>query len=252
MILVGRRADIREIELEVQDTDGDERRDEGGDHLSEEGDTRGNVRVVGELEILSERDGVRGRDVAVRLEEVHGERVALEPGSTDELGQDVERDLGVGRGVDDTDRHAEDERKEDTVEHDSGGRVRRPSTNTSSTKTDRDHEYGEVPPLRNLLVDGHEARVDVGVRLKTTLAADERLEALDDLGTVVQDGVRDGRGVDGEEEAVQERVGRGQVGRRVLESSVSIYEAIINRQGLTFSYACWSKRPSSLTMSETL
>ena len=105
MILVGRRADIGEIELEVQDTDGDERRDEGGDHLSEEGDTRGNVRVVGELEILSERDGVRGRDVAVRLEEVHGERVALEPGTTEELSKHVEGDRDIGRRVDDTDRH---------------------------------------------------------------------------------------------------------------------------------------------------
>ena len=76
--------------------------EEGGDeccpHLAVEGDPRGDVHVVRELEILSKLESMRGRDGSVSLEVVHSGGVAREPETTEELGDNVQGDLDVRGG----------------------------------------------------------------------------------------------------------------------------------------------------------
>ena len=65
------------------------------------------MHIVGEFETLSEVEGMRGRDVSVGLEVVHGSGVTTEPEATEELGNNLEGDLDVRDGHDDTTRDAE-------------------------------------------------------------------------------------------------------------------------------------------------
>ena len=108
--------------------------------------------VVGELEILGEVEGVRGGDVSVGLEVIHGGGIAGEPETTEQLGNNVEGDLYVGDGHDDAARNREDDSEEDTIQHNSGGSVGGVNGDTSGTKTNRDAQDEEVDPLGNLFV----------------------------------------------------------------------------------------------------
>ena len=78
------------------------RADEGGDescpHLAVEGDPRSDVRVVGDLETLSEVESLRGREGSVRLEVVHSGGITREPETTEELGNNVRTNLDVRDG----------------------------------------------------------------------------------------------------------------------------------------------------------
>jgi len=92
------------------------RTDKGGDecrpHLAVEGDPRGDVHVMGELEILSEVKCVRGCNVSVRLEVVHGGSVSGEPETTKKFSNDVQGNLNVRDGHDNTARNTEDRGEE--------------------------------------------------------------------------------------------------------------------------------------------
>jgi hypothetical protein len=89
------------------------------------------------------------------------------------------------------------------------------STDTGSTQGDRGDENAEVHALGNLAVAPHEASVDVLAVGEGRLAADQVLETSNDLTTVVEDGVSDGSGVDGEEHAILDGRAGGEVGWRV-------------------------------------
>jgi hypothetical protein len=89
------------------------------------------------------------------------------------------------------------------------------STDTGGTQCDRGDENAEVHVLRNLAVAPHEASVDVLAVGEGRLAADQVPETGDDLTTVVEDGVGDGSGVDGEEHAIDEGQASGEVSWRV-------------------------------------
>ena len=89
------------------------------------------------------------------------------------------------------------------------------STDTGGTQCDRSDENAEVHVLWNLAVVPHETSVDVLAVGESRLAADQVLETSNDLTTVVEDGVGDGSGVDGEERAIVERHGSGEVRWRV-------------------------------------
>ena len=98
--------------LVVENGRADEGRDESRPHLAVEGDPRGDVHVVGEFEILCEMKSVRGGDVSVRLEVVHSGGVAGEPETTEKLSNDVQGNLDVRDGHDDTARNTEDRGEE--------------------------------------------------------------------------------------------------------------------------------------------
>jgi hypothetical protein len=66
------------------------------------------LHIVGELEILGERKGVRAGDDSERLKVVHRERVLGVYETADKLGKDVERDLDSRDGVDDSNGNDED------------------------------------------------------------------------------------------------------------------------------------------------
>ena len=71
------------------------------------------MHIVGELETLSEVEGMRGRDASVRLEVVHSSGVTREPETTEELGNNVQGNLDVRDGHNDAARDTEDYSEED-------------------------------------------------------------------------------------------------------------------------------------------
>jgi hypothetical protein len=114
VILLRWQADIRDLgHLVIENGCGDESRDECCPHLAVEGDPRSDVDVMCELEILSEVESLRGRDVSVSLEVVHGGGVTRVPETTEELGDDIQGNLDVRDGHNDAARNAEYYSEED-------------------------------------------------------------------------------------------------------------------------------------------
>ena len=102
-----------------------------------------------------------------------------------------------------------------TIQDDSGAGVSWENANTGGTQGDRGDEDAEVHILRNLAVAPHEASVDILAVGEGRLAADQVPETSNNLTTVVEDGVGDGSGVDGEERAILEGIASGEVSWRV-------------------------------------
>jgi len=99
-------ADVRDLgHLEVEDRSADEGRNDSSIDLSIKRQARGDVHVVGELEVRCEADGLDGGHIAVRLEVVHGVCVAGEPQSAKHFRYNVECNFNVGGRSDDTNRH---------------------------------------------------------------------------------------------------------------------------------------------------
>ena len=140
---------------------------------------------MGEFETLGVVEGARDSDVSVDLEVVHGGGVTGKPETTEPLSNNVEGDLYIGSGHDDTAGNTKDESEEGTIQHDSGGSVGGVNGDASGTGTNGDAQHGEVSPLGDLVVRPHQAGVDVlgiGEGRSTT---DQVLEARNDLVTVV-------------------------------------------------------------------
>jgi hypothetical protein len=89
------------------------------------------------------------------------------------------------------------------------------SANTGSTQCNRGDEDTEVRVLGNLVVAPHETSVDVLAVGEGILAADQAPETGDDLMAMVEDGVGDGSGVEGEAHPIGEGVSGGEVSWRV-------------------------------------
>lgn len=215
-------ADAVEVDLVGDDGDADKGRDQGGDHLGEEGEARRDLDVVGELEVVAEVEGVGAGDVAVRLEEAHGEGVAFHKGAADELGQHVERHFDARHGVDDARGHHEDEAEGDAVEDDAGAGVSWPVGDGGAAEGHADDEDNHVPPLGDLVVLLHQTVVHVEdlalfhlVLFGGAEAVDEVFEAHGNLQSVVEEPVRQGGGVGAEEEHVDDDVAGGEIGRRI-------------------------------------
>jgi len=98
-----------------------------------------------------------------------------------------------------------------TIQDDSRASVGWVRANTGGTQTDRGEEDSKVHILRDLTITPHEASVHILAVGKCRLAGDQVLETSDDLTTVVEDSVGDGSGINGEEHAVDERIGGGEV-----------------------------------------
>ena len=89
------------------------------------------------------------------------------------------------------------------------------STDTGGTQYDRGDENAEVHVLWNLAVVSHKTSVDVLAVGEGRFAADQVPETGDDLTAVVEDGVGDGSGVDGEECSIDGCSAGGEVSWRV-------------------------------------
>lgn len=210
--------DISDVDLVLDDANVDECGNQSRNHLGKEGEARGNLNVVGKLEIVGEAERVGAGDVAVRLEEAHGQGVAFDKRATDELGQDVEGDLNTSHGVDNADGDDEDEAERNAVEDNADGGVRRPLRNGNTTENNGNDQADEIPPLRNLLVGGHEAVVDIDDADRVVLlllaaeAVDEVANTHHDLDAVIERSISNDRCVNGEKEHVDDSVGGGEVG----------------------------------------
>ena len=102
-----------------------------------------------------------------------------------------------------------------TIQDNSRAGVSWESTDTGGTQGDRGDENSEVRVLRNLVVAPHEASVDVLAVGEGRLAADQVFETSNDLTAVVEDGVGDSSGTEGEPHAIDECIGGGEISWRV-------------------------------------
>ena len=113
VVLLLWQADVGDLgHLVVEDGCADESGNESRPHLTAEGDPRGNVYVVGELETLSEVESARGRNGSVTLEVVHGSGVPGEPETTEEFGDNVQGNFDIRDRHDNTARNTESYSKE--------------------------------------------------------------------------------------------------------------------------------------------
>ena len=153
MVLLVGCANIGDLRhLIVEDSRADKSGNEGGEHLTIKRGPRRNVDVMGEFEILCKVECVRGGDVSVSLEIVHGCGVTGEPETTEQFGDNVKGDLHIGDSHDDPARNTEDDGEEDTIQYNSRGGVGGVNGDTGGTNTDGHTQYDEVDPLRDLLI----------------------------------------------------------------------------------------------------
>ena len=109
MILLLGQADVGDLgHLVVENGRADDSGDKRRPHLAVEGDPGSNVHVVGELEILGKVEGMRGCNVSVGLEVVHSGGVTREPETTEKFSDNVQGNLDVSDGHDDTAGNTED------------------------------------------------------------------------------------------------------------------------------------------------
>lgn len=149
------------LHLEVENAGADNSADECSNDLGDEGLTRWNLDIVGELEIVTEPHGVCAGDVAKGLEVVHGQRIAIDKRATNELSQHVEGDLNACHGLDDTHGNDKDDAECQAIKHNAGRRVCIPPGNASNAQGNSKHKADQVPPLRNLGVCLHQPVVNV-------------------------------------------------------------------------------------------
>ena len=207
MVLLTDCANIGDLgHLVVEDCRAGEGGNEGGEHLAVESDPRWDVGIMSEFEILGKVEGVRGGDVSVTLEVKHSSGVTGEPEATEQLGDNIEGDLYVGNGHDDTARNAEDGGEEDTIQRGSGGGVGWVSGDAGGTETNRNTQNDEVDPFRNLSVRPHQAGVNILGVVEGRFTADQVLEPGNHLATVVQSDVGNGSSVGCEVNAIEEAI----------------------------------------------
>ena len=108
-----------------------------------------------------------------------------------------------------------------------------PTSDTRNTECDGKGETDHVPPLRNFAVCLHETGVDVKIvnflcslRLLSH-AVEQTLETSDNLAAMEEKGVGESRGIDTEEEDVDNNIAGAKEGRRVILILGSIEETTI-------------------------
>ena len=204
------RADVVDVgEGPVEDADLDEAGPDGGDHLAGEEHAGRDFHVVAELEVGGEGEGLRHGDVAVRLEEHHGDGAAGLHVADDEFGDDVEAELDVGNGLDHANGDHEDEGDEEGDEEGPPGEVGVVGEDGGEGDAEDAEEGEAVPPCGYFFVLAHHLGVDVG------FFAEGELRAGPDLGAVEEEGVGDEGEDGGEGEAVREGEGGGEEERGV-------------------------------------
>lgn len=178
--------------------------------------------VVSKLKIVGEHDSVSAGDVAERLEVVHGQGIAFNEGTSNELGKDCQSHLNASHGLDDADGNDKHKAKCKTVENDTRRSVSVPASNTRNTKCNSANKANHVPPLRNFTVGLHETSVNVEVvNLLSALglpphAVEKTLEASDNFASMEQKSIGKGRSVNTEEEDVDDNISSAQEGGRVV------------------------------------
>src|SRR5687768_13180833 len=98
-------------------------------------------------------------DVAKRLEVIHGQCIAFNPHTTNELCEDIESHFDTGHGLDDANGNDKHDGKGDAERYHTGCGIRRPGTDACETKPDCNKQSGKIPPLRHLWIHGHESAV---------------------------------------------------------------------------------------------
>jgi hypothetical protein len=181
-----RRAEVRDVpEHPGLDAKDDKARNNSGNSLHSEHCARRDLHVVSELEITGEHDSLVGDEVSVGLEDDDGDGLAWDHVSSDELDDDVERDLLVGDGLDDADGDDEEGGEDERDDVGPDRELRREAGDGADAEDEGDHEEGAVPPMWDLGVDGHEARVDVLLVLESATALAHEVATVPDCKEAV-------------------------------------------------------------------
>lgn len=178
-----------------------------------------------ELHVLEEIQGLRHRDVAVRLEQHHGNRLSGKHVTDHELGQHVESELSVGDALYHADGHQENNRNQHGDDHCPPGQVGIPDEDRNERQGEQDDEKSIVPPVRGVGILPHHLQMNVGVLVPGHLAA------LPDFGAVKDGCMHDDGGEGTERDTVCEREEGAQEQRRVLLVCVNI-ECLLGGQNL--------------------
>lgn len=163
-----------------------------------------------ELHVLQEVQGLRHGDIAVCLEQHHGNRLSGKHVTNHKLSQDVEAKLGIGDTLDHSDGDKEDEGQKHGDDHCPPGEVGIPDEDGDQRQGEQNEEECVVPPVRGIDILLHHLEMDVCILVP------RHLPALDNLRTVKDGGMHDDGRESTERDTVCEREEGPQEQRRVL------------------------------------
>ena len=104
---------------------------------------------MGQLDILSEEQSLIGGDVAVHLEHHHGQRTTRLHVTDDKFGNDVQSNLYISCGLDDTDRKIEEQRDKQSHYECPPGQVSLPHEAGHETKRKHDEKADGIPSIES-------------------------------------------------------------------------------------------------------
>lgn len=178
--------------------DDNEARDRSCDHLSDEHDSGRDLHIVAKFQVAGEVDGLFGHDGAVNLEDHNSNGPSGNDVAGNELGEDAERHLLVGDCKEGTHRENEDHGEDQGEDVSPKWHLRVVNLNGDRSKDEGDDKNDSEPPVGNVAVARHKARVNVFFVLDTGA------ELPDNVTPVPQVGVGDNCGEGGKAQAIVE------------------------------------------------
>lgn len=159
-----RSADVRDVaeHPRLDEHDHEDRNDRRND-LGKEHHARRDLHVMAQLQVVEERQRLVHGDERVRLEDHNRGGTTLEHVPSDELPEELHRELLVRDRADHANRDDEDGGDDERDYQRPRGEVGFPDFDGDDGEREHDYENHAVPPVRDLGVDGHQARVNVPV-----------------------------------------------------------------------------------------
>lgn len=168
------------------------------------------MRILTQLQVLGKVHPLVHADVAVGLEQHHGHRTTGLHVSNDELGNDVQADINVGRRLDNTQRQPPHNGNDKRDEKGPPAQVSGKTLSDAQCDTYHHQRHDRIPPERYGVEPRHQAAVDILFFLADTA------EASPDVRAVEQTGVDEDGNDTSEGETVSQREGGRQEQGRVL------------------------------------
>ena len=143
------------------------------------------------LQITGELDSLGTGDDTVSLEDHVGNGLVGDGVTSNQLGNNVVSDLGVGDGVDHAVGNLKDKAHDEADDHAPDGEARDVDLGHHTTDDKAKSQNYEIPPIGGILVLVHQTVVNILVLLAGASPSPHSREALAELTAVVQEDVND-------------------------------------------------------------
>ena len=174
------------------------------------------------FQVARKVEGLSGHDIAINLEDHNGDGSSGKDIAGNELGGDVESHLLVGDCKEDAEGEDEDQGQSGAEEVSPEWHIRVVNHNCNRSKDEGNDENGTEPPVGNVTVARHEARVNI------PLVLGAGAELLHNITSVPQVSVGDNCSDSGEAQAVVDCERRGEEDGGVVAVFLHVEETVGN------------------------